>query len=120
MAIHHLSGLTIVDDSYNASPTSVIAALETLASLPAVRRLAVLGQMAEIDEAERRHLAVAARASELGIELLAYGTALYGVEPVDEFDEVLARVRHLEAGSAVLFKASRVVGLDRMVRTLVG
>jgi UDP-N-acetylmuramoyl-tripeptide--D-alanyl-D-alanine ligase len=120
MAIHRLSGLTIVDDSYNASPTSVIAALETLASLPAVRRLAVLGQMAEIDEAERRHLAVAARASELGIELLAYGTGLYGVEPVDQFDEVLARVRHLEAGSAVLFKASRVVGLDRMVRALVG
>ncbi|MFM8390473.1 MAG: UDP-N-acetylmuramoyl-tripeptide--D-alanyl-D-alanine ligase, partial [Actinomycetota bacterium] len=48
MAIHRVADLTIIDDSYNASPTSMIAALDTMASMPAGRRIAVLGLMAEI------------------------------------------------------------------------
>ena len=119
MAIHEIAGVTVIDDSYNASPTSVIAALETLAALPATRRVAVLGQMAEIDEPERRHREVADRAAGLGIELLAFGTDLYGAGSIDDIDSVVLRVRELGAGGAVLVKASRVVGLDRVVRALV-
>ena len=119
MAVHEIAGVTVIDDSYNASPTSVIAALETLAALPATRRVAVLGQMAEIDEPERRHREVADRAAGLGIELLAFGTDLYGAGSIDDIDSVVLRVRELGAGDAVLVKASRVVGLDRVVRALV-
>ena len=44
-------GLTVIDDTYNANPESVIAALETLASLPGSgRRIAALGMMAELGE----------------------------------------------------------------------
>jgi UDP-N-acetylmuramoyl-tripeptide--D-alanyl-D-alanine ligase len=116
MAIHRVGGLTIVDDSYNASPTSVMAALDTVAAMPAARRVAVLGLMAEIAEPEAMHRAVAEHAARLDIEVIAVGTDLYGTRRIDAHDEVVAVVRALPSGSAVLFKASRVVGLDRLVR----
>ena len=43
-------GALILNDAYNANPTSVAAALESLAALPARRRIAVLGAMAELGE----------------------------------------------------------------------
>jgi UDP-N-acetylmuramoyl-tripeptide--D-alanyl-D-alanine ligase len=120
MAIHQLEGLTIVDDSYNASPTSTKAALDTLATMPASRRVAVLGAMAEIDDSNRRHLDVAAHARSLGIEVVAFGTDLYGTQVIDSYDDAVAFVRSLPAESAVLIKGSRVVGLDHVVRLILG
>ena len=118
MAVHQVEGLTIIDDSYNASPTSTIAALDTMASMPAGRRVAVLGLMAEIADAEAMHRAVSAHAAKLGIDVVAVGTDLYGAQRIDDHDEVAATVKALPAESVVLFKASRVVGLDRIVRVL--
>ena len=120
MAIHRAAGLTIVDDSYNASPTSVIAALDALVAMPAVRRVAVLGLMAEIDEPEQMHRSVATHAARLGVEVVAVGTDLYGAPRLDEHDEVVSYVRGLPADSVILFKASRVVGLDHVVRLILG
>ena len=120
MAIHQLHGVTVLDDSYNASPTSMVAALETLATLQASRRVAVLGLMAEIDEPERRHADVARRAAELGIEVVAVGTDLYGARRIDDHADVVSFVKALPADSAALFKASRVVGLDHVVRHIIG
>jgi len=120
MAVHHIGNLTIVDDSYNASPTSVIAALDTMAAMPAERRVAVLGLMAEISDERAMHLAVASHAAELGIDLVAVGTDLYGGRRVDDPADVVALVQKLPAGSTVLFKASRVVGLDHVVRLILG
>lgn len=119
MAIHRVGGLTIVDDSYNASPTSVMAALDTMAAVPALRRVAVLGEMAEIADADAMHRAVAAHATSLGIEVVAVGTDLYGVRRIDDREEVATFVRALPTDSVALFKASRVVGLDRIVQRLV-
>ena len=120
MAVHHIGGHTVVDDSYNASPTSTIAALETLASLPAGHRVAVLGTMAEIDDTERRHREVTRRAEELGIEVVAFGTDLYGTRRIDSYDEAVQLIRGLKEGSAVLLKGSRVVGLDHVMRLIRG
>jgi UDP-N-acetylmuramoyl-tripeptide--D-alanyl-D-alanine ligase len=120
MSIHAIDGMTVIDDSYNASPTSVVAALETLAAMPAKRHVAVLGQMAEIDDPERRHREVAEHAAALGVEVIAFATDLYGAGQIDQLDEAVAAVRALPEGSAVLFKASRVVGLDRVVRLILG
>jgi UDP-N-acetylmuramoyl-tripeptide--D-alanyl-D-alanine ligase len=119
MAVHRAGGLTIVDDSYNASPTSVKAALDTVAAMPAARRVAVLGLMAEIAEPEAMHRAVAEHAARLGIEVIAVGTDLYGTRRIDAHDEVVAVVEALPSDSAVLFKASRLVGLDRIVRRFI-
>jgi UDP-N-acetylmuramoyl-tripeptide--D-alanyl-D-alanine ligase len=118
MAVHRLpSGAVVIDDAYNANPTSMTAALEALAALPATRRVAVVGLMAELDDATAAHRAIAERAEELGIELVPVGTDLYGAEPC--VDAVVA-VSPLGPGDAVLVKASRVAALDRLAATLVG
>lgn len=120
MAIHRLGGLTVIDDSYNASPTSMMAALDTMAAMPAERRVAVLGLMAEIADPEAMHRLVADHAARLGIDIVAVGTDLYGARRMDDRDEVAALVRELPADALVLFKASRVVGLDHVVRLVLG
>jgi UDP-N-acetylmuramoyl-tripeptide--D-alanyl-D-alanine ligase len=109
----------IVNDAYNANPASMAAGLRALAALPARRRVAVLGAMAELGDLEaEEHLRVAALASELGIEIVAYGTDLYGAPRVDDLDAAAAAVGSLGDGDAVLVKASRVVELQRLVPRL--
>ena len=111
------SGAIILNDSYNANPTSMRAALDALADLTATRRVAVVGLMAEITDSEAEHRAIAAYAAQRAITLLAYGTDLYGITPVDDPVAVLGS---LAGGDAVLVKASRVVGLERIAAALLG
>lgn len=116
MAVHRLpSGAVLIDDAYNANPTSMAAAFDALVAMPASRRVAVVGVMAELDDPAAAHRAIAERAAELDIELVAVGTDLYGVEPCAD---VIAAVAPLRAGTAVLVKASRVAALDRVAATL--
>ena len=113
------SGAVVLNDAYNAGPASMAAALRSLAALDARRRVAVLGLMAELgDRSAEEHAGVAALAEELGVEVVAVGTDLYGVAPVDGVDAVLAAVGDLGAGTAVLVKGSRVVGLERVAAAL--
>ena len=124
MALHRTSsGLLVLDDAYNANPASMEAALRSLARLPARRRLAVLGVMAELGPegpAEHRRLADLARS--LGIDVLAVGAPDYGTDRV--LPDAAAAAAALEelgplgAGDAVLIKASRVAGLDSVAAWL--
>jgi len=109
------SGATIVNDAYNANPTSMLAALDALAAMEAERRVAVLGLMGEIDDTEPAHRVIADRAAELGLELIVVGTDLYGVE---QSEDPLAAVGPLGSGDVVLVKASRSAGLERVVADL--
>ena len=111
------AGALILNDSYNANPTSMRAALDALADLAAGRRVAVLGVMAEITDSAAEHRAIAIYAAERDIALLAYGTDLYGVAPVDD---PVGELGSLASGDAVLVKASRVVGLERIAAALLG
>lgn len=111
------SGAIILNDSYNANPTSMRAALDALTDLTARRRVAILGLMAEITDSEAEHLAIAAYAAARGIDLLAYGTDLYGIAPTVD---PVAALGSLASGDAVLVKASRVVGLERVAAALLG
>lgn len=110
-------GGVLLDDSYNANPTSMAAALATLASLPAARRVAVVGVMAELNDPEAGHRAITEQARQLGIELVAVGTDLYGIDPVG-LDDVVAAVGPTPPGTAVLVKASRAAELERVVTLL--
>ena len=105
----------VLNDAYNANPTSMRAALEALVALPATRRFAVLGVMAEISDAPEAHAAIADHARMLGVRLVAVGTDLYGVAPTDD---PVAALGSLAGGDAVLVKGSRVVGLERVVAQL--
>jgi UDP-N-acetylmuramoyl-tripeptide--D-alanyl-D-alanine ligase len=109
------SGAWVLNDAYNANPTSMTAALEALAALPAQRRIAVLGVMAELHDAPAAHRRIAAQAADLEITLVAVGTDLYGVEPVDDPLVVLGS---LASSDAVLVKGSRVAALEHLAARL--
>jgi UDP-N-acetylmuramoyl-tripeptide--D-alanyl-D-alanine ligase len=113
------SGAVVLNDAYNANPTSVAAALESLAAVPARRRVAVLGVMAELgDRSEADHAAVAERARELDVEVIAVAAPAYGAHDVDTVDEALAALGPVGAGDAILVKGSRVAGLERLAELL--
>jgi UDP-N-acetylmuramoyl-tripeptide--D-alanyl-D-alanine ligase len=132
----HASGAVLFDDAYNANPASMRAALETLATLSAGRRIAVLGDMLELGpEEERWHrelgaavagradllVCVGPRAGILGDGAVAAGLAegaVFRVASADEAAELLSGM--LASGDTVLFKASRAVGLERAVAALAG
>ena len=128
-----LRGVTIVDDSYNASPGSVLAALDLLAGLPG-RRVAVLGTMLELGEGHDAGHVTVGEAAGATVELLVVvgpeavgiveGARSAGLDAgrihhVDDVETALDVVRpRLRDGDAVLVKASRGIGLDRVVDAL--
>lgn len=109
------NGALVINDAYNANPTSMAAALDAIVAMEATRRFAVLGEMAELDDPGEGHRDVARRAEALGIDLIATGTDMYGVRPTDD---PVAALGHLGEGDVILVKASRSAGLERVVTAL--
>ena len=112
-----IHGATVVADCYNANPASVAAALHTLAKMRAARRVAILGVMAELAEAKIEHERIAALAAELGVEVFAVGTDLYGA-PVIEIEAAVQMLDELGADAVALVKGSRIARLERVVSAL--
>jgi len=125
------SGAWLIDDSYNANPSSVRAAIEVLSSL-AGRKWLVLGDMAELGEfAEAAHSAIGEFARAHGVERL-YATGSLAARAVDSFgagaqwySDAAALTAALTGalGKAapdvrLLIKGSRVNRLERVVDTL--
>ena len=112
------SGAMIINDSYNANPTSMRGALASLSALPHDRKVAVLGYMGELGESEvSAHLTIAAEFADAGIEVIAVGTELYGIEPTEDPQLLLDAVG---AETAILVKGSRSAGLEQVALTLRG
>jgi UDP-N-acetylmuramoyl-tripeptide--D-alanyl-D-alanine ligase len=129
-------GIRVLNDAYNANPESVAAALKTARWMAGERRLiAVLGQMAELGPiATEEHERVGELAARLRVDRLitvgpeAEVIAVAGVREGVEPDRVASYVRpeqaledvraHAEPGDLVLFKASRVAGLERLAEAL--
>ena len=130
------SGITIVNDSYNANPESVRAALEALVTMPG-RTWAVLGEMRELGEqSDVAHEEVGRTTVRLGVQnsvfigagtrpahLGALAEGARGEEslfvPDVESAHLLLQER-LRPGDVVLIKASRSIGLDRLASALSG
>jgi UDP-N-acetylmuramoyl-tripeptide--D-alanyl-D-alanine ligase len=130
------SGITVVDDSYNANPTATKRALDVLASAAATRRLAVLGEMLELgDHATELHQGVGRHAAKSGVDLLltvggaaavalaqaaiAAGLPAARVRSFASSDEAAeAAVALAESGDVVLVKGSRGIRTDRVVARL--
>jgi UDP-N-acetylmuramoyl-tripeptide--D-alanyl-D-alanine ligase len=122
---------TIIDDTYNASPTSMAAALDLLAETPG-RRVAILGDMRELGAAEHEgHLAVGRRAGETADVIHTIGAlgaviaeaALDGghqsVHHHETKEEALEAVqRDLRSTDVVLVKGSRAMALESVVAAL--
>lgn len=128
-----VNGSTIIDDTYNANPTSVLAALNLLSDLEG-RKIAVLGDMAELgDYSEEGHRRVGARAAEVCDVLYTVGSlsrdiasealqlglpsrSIHQFATVDEAVPVLSE--QLREGDIVLLKGSRAMELDRLAAQL--
>ncbi len=109
-------GGLLINDAYNANPTSMRAALEHLAEHPG-RRVAVLGEMAELGSgAPQYHREVGELVQSLGIEaVLAVGEQArsYGGQFARDANEAAEKIGDLvQPGDVVLVKGSRAVGLE--------
>ncbi len=112
-------GPVLLADCYNANPASTEAALRSLGTLTAARKLALLGLMAELGgETEAEHRRVAGLAEELGIEVVGYQTDLYGEAHVDDVESAVALLKTLGPADAALVKGSRVARLEDVVQSL--
>ena len=117
-------GIVLVNDCYNANPVSMRAALDHLASLGQDRRIAVLGEMAELGpDAAGYHREVGAHARAHGIDvLIGVGEPSRDYDPDElvagptEAAELLAA--QLEPGDVVLVKGSRSAGLEAVAEAL--
>lgn len=132
--VAEVDGVVVINDAYNASPTAVAAALETLVAVARTGgTTAVLGEMAEIGPtADAEHVAIGRRVAELGVDrLVVVGPGASGyargardaggtdvLEVADADAAVTALHPLLDDGDVVLVKASRVIGLERVATAL--
>lgn len=133
VATHTESGALLLDDTYNASPESTLAALNLLAELEG-RHIAVLGDMLELGPYEQQgHEMVGARAAEIVGWLIAVGPRARMIasaaqkaglsqkkilcldDPLDVIDVLRDR---LQSGDVVLIKGSHGMRMDRIVSAL--
>ncbi|MDQ2650796.1 MAG: UDP-N-acetylmuramoyl-tripeptide--D-alanyl-D-alanine ligase [Actinomycetota bacterium] len=114
------NGVVVVNDSYNANPTSMEAALRALVEIPAATHVALLGAMAELgDSSLADHAATAALAAELGVRVVQFQTEHYGPGPTAwTMREAAELLGDLGGGAALLVKGSRVAGLDEVAAHL--
>jgi UDP-N-acetylmuramoyl-tripeptide--D-alanyl-D-alanine ligase len=124
-------GFSVVDDSYNSNPDAVAKALESAAALPGKRRIALLGDMLELGpEGPRFHREAGEQAARLGFspvvgvgELsreLAAGAGAGAVWLPDAAAAAEWAAAEVRSGDVVLVKGSRGIGLDEVVRRLLG
>ena len=119
-------GGLLINDAWNANPISMRAALEHLRRLAdGRRRIAVLGDMAELgDYSDEAHREVARAVDEIGVDvLIAVGkhASVYGGRSVADADEAISLLREeLMPGDCVLVKGARVLGLERVAEALAG
>jgi UDP-N-acetylmuramoyl-tripeptide--D-alanyl-D-alanine ligase len=131
LQIKEINGIQFIDDSYNANPDSMKAALRTLVELDADgRRIAVLGEMGELgEESERGHREVGEAAAAFGVdELIAVGATgaaiaraagkaglknSVGVESAVEAAELLGETA--SPGDLILVKGSRSARMERVL-----
>ena len=131
--VHRTGEVTVVDDSYNASPAAVAAALELLRGAGG-RRIAVIGDMRELgtlsdaahEDAGRdaaRSVDVLVGVGELAVRMVesARAAGLTNAHHASDAAEALVILRRLmRPGDTVLVKGSRAIGLDALADALIG
>jgi UDP-N-acetylmuramoyl-tripeptide--D-alanyl-D-alanine ligase len=124
-------GVTLLDDTYNANPASMLAALDLLSQLPG-RRIALLGDMRELGElTEQSHDRIGRRAAEVLDSLLTIGdlavriaesaraAGLDGARHFASKEQATAALRdQLREGDVLLVKGSRALELETVVHAL--
>ena len=133
VATHTENGALVLDDTYNASPESTLAALDLLGDLPG-RRIAVLGDMLELGQYEQAgHQSVGVRAAQVADILLTLGPRAHIIAEsaaqagmkraaIHEYDEIGSvsdwLKQNLGAGDVALIKGSHGLRMDQIIATL--
>ena len=133
--VHEVGAWTFINDAYNASPSSMAAAVETTANLYEGRKIAVLGDMLELgDAAEEAHRRIGRRVAEFGFAaLVTYGpqsrwmvaaAEAAGCPVCCHAETHEAAAEHLRTllrdGDTVLFKGSRGMKMEAVIALLTG
>ncbi len=120
-------GTTVIDDTYNANPESMAAAIETLADIPVpvgANRIIVLGRMGELGlHAPAAHLSTGALAVERHLKVIAVGEGSEGIAEgaknalhFSDLDQAALWLNHeVKPGDVVLFKGSRSATVERVM-----
>lgn len=120
-------GVTVIDDTYNANPESMAAAIDTLADTPVrvgSRRFIVLGRMGELGpHAQAAHLQTGELAASRNLTLIAVGDGAEGIARgardapyFSDFEEAATWLaREVKPGDVVLFKGSRAATVERVM-----
>jgi len=135
LEVHHFTGVTVINDAYNANPRSMAAGLEVLESFPGRRKVFVCGQMLELGEKSARYhrqlgqrigcsgvgllLAVGPEAREVLAGAVDAGLnrkAAFAFKDVEEAWPALPQM--LGDGDVVLLKGSRAMQLDRLLEPI--
>ncbi len=121
------NGVKVIDDTYNANPESMAAAIETLADTPVTngsRRIIVLGRMGELGpHAPAAHLKTGALAAAKKLTVIAVGQGSEGIAQgagdaphFPDLEEAASWLsREAKAGDAVLFKGSRSATVEKVM-----
>ena len=113
-----LSNFTILDDSYNANPQSMKAAIDTIKQFPG-KKIAVLGSMAELGiESKKMHQEIGDYARKVGIDkLLTIGEDAkhYKGENFPDIKSIFNTLNKDQKGSTILIKGSRMMELNKLV-----
>ena len=125
MQLKEVNGVTFIDDSYNANPASMVAALDLFSTLEARRKVLILGDMLELGEhahAEHRSLAQAIAQANADLTILvgsnmnAVSQSIPCIYEPDSSPEALERITSLlKNGDSVLLKGSRALRLERIL-----
>ncbi|NJO30947.1 MAG: UDP-N-acetylmuramoyl-tripeptide--D-alanyl-D-alanine ligase [Richelia sp. SL_2_1] len=127
-----LNDVLILDETYNAAPEAMVAALNLLAETPGKRRIAVLGAMKELgDKSEQLHHLVGETAGSLNLDALmvlvnctdaqtiAKSAKGIPIQCYSTHNELITGLKqYLRDGDRILFKAAHSVGLDQVVSQL--
>lgn len=133
LTVRGKNGIKVIDDTYNASPDSMKAAVDVLKKTRGLRSVAILGDMFELGEtSSQQHYLVGRYAAEQGVELLAAigrdarhmarGAEEAGLEKVLYFPEKKEFVQKmdsiLEKGDVILVKGSRGMEMEQIVKKI--
>jgi len=125
MKISVIKGITVIDDTYNANPTSMKAALEYTAGRPESRKFAVLGDMMELGEfTKEEHERLIKLMKELEFQkYFTYGKAFSEAPDSNNLNDFKAisdeLVSILEPGDVVLFKGSRAMKIEEITENVI-
>lgn len=133
LTVRGKNGVKIIDDTYNASPDSMKAAIDVLMKTRGLRSVAVLGDMFELGEtSKRQHELVGRYAAQQGVELLvavgndaqlmARGAEAAGMQQVLYFNEKQEFIKKMgsivQKGDVILVKGSRGMEMEKIVKKI--